>query len=65
MLAGVIYNDTSEIGYKKGGKIIDSERERIILYYKAVCESAGTTFPKDLHSNGFNRIEERKNQGRN
>ena len=60
MLAGIIYNDNSEIGYKKGGKIIDSERERIILYYKAVCESAGTTFPKDLHSNGSNRIEEKK-----
>ena len=43
MLAGIIYNDNSEIVYKKGGKIIDPERERIILYYKAVCKSAGTT----------------------
>ena len=49
MIAGVVYNDTSEKRYNKNGKVIDPERERIVRYYKAVCESIHTRFPKDLH----------------
>ena len=29
----------------------DSEKERIISFLKKVCKEAGSTFPRDLHSN--------------
>lgn len=41
MIAGVIYQDESD----------DLERKRICAYLKAVCDSAGSVFPEDLHSN--------------
>lgn len=60
MLAGVVYNDTSKTQYKKNGKVIDPERERIVRYYKAVCKSVHTSFPKDLHVNGANSDQVKK-----
>ena len=62
MLAGVVYNDTSKEHYKKGGRDIDPDRERIVRYYKAVCKSVHTRFPDDLHVNvnGANRDQVRR-----
>ena len=60
MIAGILFNDTSVSIYKKNGKTIDPERERIINYYKAVCKEAKTIYPRDLHRNGSNEDNERK-----
>ena len=47
MVAGVVYNDNGENdGYLKGREL---ERERLIAYFKAVCQKEGATFPNDLH----------------
>lgn len=47
MVAGVVYNDNGENdGYLNGKEL---ERERLIAYFKAVCQKEGATFPNDLH----------------
>jgi len=59
MLCGFVYNDKSEKLCYQNGEPVEPERARITEYYKAVCRSAKTVFPRDLHYNTYKKDEEK------
>ena len=57
-IGGIIYDDKG-IAEEKINEI-----KRLKSYYKKVCSSVGTKFPKDLHRNGNNSIQEAKTKAK-
>lgn len=57
-IGGIIYDDMGIAGEKI------NEIKRLKSYYKKVCSSVGTKFPKDLHRNGNNSIQEAKTKAK-
>ena len=52
-IAGLIYDDNQTCAGDSHIEV-QTERERIVAYYKCVMDSVGNgvTYPQDLHSNG-------------
>lgn len=57
-IGGIIFDDKGIAGEKK------NEIKRLKSYYKKVCSRVGTKFPKDLHRNGNNCIQEAKTKAK-